>query len=151
MDKKGVYGFKDEYDFLSNFYQCPVFFEGLLYTSSENAYQASKLGDAYERHQFLDCGPVKAKRMGKTITPTDEFHRDKIEIMFLINFDKFYRNADLKLKLLATGNVYLEETNHWKDVFWGVCDSKGENNLGKVLMKVREVLRLNPSNKGFVI
>ena len=33
---------------------------------------------------------------------------------------------------------YIEETNHWGDVFWGVCDGVGESNLGKVLMGIRE-------------
>ncbi len=151
MHKNGIYGFQDEYRFLSNFHTCPVYYEGLLYPSTENAYQASKLTDVYLRHQFLDCASNRAKMIGNTIKATPEHYRLKIEIMFLINFDKFHRNHDLKVKLLATGNRYLEETNAWKDDFWGVYNGKGENNLGKVLMKVRDALRLNPDNKGFVI
>lgn len=147
----GVYGFQDEYRFLSNFYDCPVYYEGLLYPSSENAYQASKLDDPYQRHQFLDYPSNVAKRVGNGIKASDEHKRLKIEIMFLINFDKFHRNPELKEKLLKTGNLYLEETNVWKDDFWGVYNGKGDNNLGKVLMKVRDALRLNPENIGFVL
>ena len=55
---------------------------------------------------------------------------------------KFYRNLDIREKLLATGDKYLEEKNFWNDVFWGVDYKKGgENKLGKILMKVRECLR----------
>jgi len=27
--------------------------------------------------------------------------------------------------------------NHWGDRYWGVCDGKGENNLGKIQMGIR--------------
>lgn len=62
--------------------------------------------------------------------------------MMEIVFNKFIQNRSLKEKLLDTGNKYLEETNWWKDDFWGV-DIKigGKNNLGKILMKVRECLK----------
>lgn len=150
-NKPGIYGFRDEYDFLSNFYRTPVFYEGILYPSSENAYQASKTDDVAVRMEFTKYTSGNAKRLGKLITITDHFKRNKIEIMFLINFDKFHRSTDIKTKLLATGNLYLEETNQWKDTFWGVYNEKGDNNLGKILMKIRECLRLNENNQGFVI
>ena len=44
-------------------------------------------------------------------------------------------------KLLGTGDTYLEEGNTWNDTFWGVCNGVGENNLGRILMEVREELR----------
>jgi predicted NAD-dependent protein-ADP-ribosyltransferase YbiA (DUF1768 family) len=42
---------------------------------------------------------------------------------------------------LATGNDYLEETNTWKDSFWGVYNGIGTNWLGKILMEERERIR----------
>jgi hypothetical protein len=33
-----IKGFLGEYSFLSNFYLCPVYYEGLVYPSSENAF-----------------------------------------------------------------------------------------------------------------
>jgi len=148
---KGIYGFRDEFDYLSNFYRTPVFYEGMLYPSSENAYQASKTDDLTTRTEFIGYTSGNAKRLGKLLVPTEHFKRNKIEIMFLINFDKFHRNHDIKMKLLATGNLYIEETNQWKDTFWGVYNGTGENNLGEVLMKVRACLRLNENNRGFII
>lgn len=45
------------------------------------------------------------------------------------------------MQLLATGTRYLEETNTWGDTYWGVCEGKGLNMLGKTLMQVRDELR----------
>ena len=47
----------------------------------------------------------------------------------------------LKEMLLATGNEELIEGNLWNDTYWGVCNGKGQNKLGKILMRVREELR----------
>ena len=55
--------------------------------------------------------------------------------------DKFLYNVKLADKLLATEDAILIEGNTWDDVFWGVCDGKGENWLGKILMDVRTELR----------
>jgi predicted NAD-dependent protein-ADP-ribosyltransferase YbiA (DUF1768 family) len=43
--------------------------------------------------------------------------------------------------LLATDDEELVEGNWWNDTFWGVCRGDGENNLGKIIMKVRDELR----------
>ncbi len=32
----------------------------------------------------------------------------------------------------------LVEGNWWNDTFWGVCNGEGQNNLGKILMKIRK-------------
>jgi hypothetical protein len=43
--------------------------------------------------------------------------------------------------LLATGDMELIEDNDWDDTYWGVCNGAGENNLGKLLMKIRAEAR----------
>ena len=46
--------------------------------------------------------------------------------------------------LLATGSAELQEGNDWGDVYWGVCpplSGRGQNYLGRILMKVRAELR----------
>ena len=52
---------------------------------------------------------------------------------------KFTQHDDLKALLLATGDANLEEGNTWNDTFWGVdlANGCGQNNLGKILMKIR--------------
>lgn len=64
-------------------------------------------------------------------------------MMLAIVFDKFWRNHDIRQKLIDTGDKYLEETNHWMDFYWGYSWQKqvGQNNLGKILMKVRNCLK----------
>jgi len=57
--------------------------------------------------------------------------------MLELNRQKYQENP-LRQKLLDTGEAYLEATNHWNDTFWGVCNNKGRNELGKVLMLVRQ-------------
>lgn len=54
---------------------------------------------------------------------------------------KFTTYPELAQKLLQTYPAVLIEGNYWKDTFWGVCDGVGANMLGKLLMKVRDILR----------
>lgn len=61
--------------------------------------------------------------------------------MYEICLAKFSQNEELKIKLLATGDEHLEEGNTWGDRIWGTVNSKGQNHLGKILMRVREELR----------
>lgn len=137
-DTDNVKGFFDEYRWLSNFHEAEVYFDGVLYPSSENAYQAAKTDDAEVRMRFLDLSPAKAKQLGKEVKIIPGWDRVKFDVMSSIVFDKFYRHQDLRKLLLKTGHRYLEETNHWNDTYWGVCAGKGHNNLGKVLMGIRE-------------
>ncbi len=141
---KGFWGFgPNEYGFLSNFHKCGVFFEENLYPSSENAYMSAKTKDLKLKKQFESISPVEAKKLGRSIQLREDWEDIKLDFMFLIVFDKFCSNADIRKRLIDTGDKYLEETNFWNDKFWGVdCyTGVGENNLGKILMKVRKMLR----------
>ncbi len=72
-----------------------------------------------------------------------DWEQVKVQLMEEIVRAKFTQNADLAQMLLATGNRLIQEGNTWHDVFWGVDQKteKGENHLGKILMKIREELR----------
>lgn len=50
-------------------------------------------------------------------------------------------------KLLATRDRMLIEGNDWGDTFWGMVDGEGENNLGKILMRVREEIKTDLKGK----
>jgi len=140
-DDQNIKGFFGEYRWLSNFHVCDVLFEGDIYPSSENAYQAAKF-DWSDRPQFKLCSPNKAQKEGAGVTPKGWFNRN-VDIMEAILRDKFTRNQDLKEALLATGDKYLEETNWWHDTFWGVdvYTGIGNNTLGHLLMKIRDELK----------
>ena len=148
-DEKNIKGFFNQYKWLSNFTDGEVYFEGLLYPSTEAAYQSAKTNDMEIRKLFTQYNAGKSKREGRKLVLREGWHDMKYDVMSAITFEKYYRNKDLRALLLQTGDKYLEETNYWEDVYYGVCDGVGENNLGKILMKVREFW--NKNEGGFQI
>lgn len=133
--------FDGEYAFLSNFYECPVIYDGIKYANSEAAYHAQKTLSADEREQFTTLTPSQSKKLGRKITLRPDWEDVKTQIMYEIVLAKFTQNTDIAAKLLATGDQELIEGNHWNDTCWGVCNGIGENRLGKILMRVREELK----------
>jgi ribA/ribD-fused uncharacterized protein len=84
--------------------------------------------------------PAKVKQFGKIIKLRRDWNDVKLDIMLWGIREKFKHN-DLKELLLSTGDEELIEGNFWNDTFWGVCRGEGENNLGKIIMRVRGELR----------
>ena len=132
--------FKGEFDWLSNFHNCPVHFEGLTFGNTEAAFQAAKTLDMEEREKFLGLAAGQAKRKGRRVELRSDWEAVKIEVMREVLRCKFTQNPELKAKLIATGDAELIEGNNWNDRFWGVCRSVGQNHLGKLLMEVRAEL-----------
>lgn len=136
--KDGVIdSFTGDYEFLSNFYNCPVIYNGLRYQNSEAAFQAQKLKSNMDRVPFTKLTPSQAKRLGRQVQLRDDWEEIKLMEMFNIVYCKFKQNPDLAKKLADTGDTYLEEGNTWNDTYWGVCKGVGENKLGKILMTIR--------------
>ena len=52
---------EEEYKFLSNFYECPITYQGLTYGSVEAAFQAQKCMTEEEIVAFTEYGPAKSK------------------------------------------------------------------------------------------
>lgn len=138
-----IYGFNGQYRFLSNFWDAPVMFDGMLFQNNEAAFQAAKCLDKTDREPFTTMEPVKAKRAGRRVKLRPDWEDVKLGIMKTIVRDKFTRNPDLGARLLATGDMQLVEANTWRDRFWGVDQTtgKGQNHLGLILMEVRDELR----------
>lgn len=137
-----ITSFSGEYDFLSNFYEVPVSYT-YTYGNAEAAYQAQKAINRDEAFEFIKYPPGKAKRMGRKIKLRPDWEDVKLDVMRDIVFAKFFQNPELASRLLATGDRELVEGNDWHDTFWGV-DLKtgaGQNNLGKILMELREELK----------
>lgn len=132
--------FQGQYRWLSNFWRCQVTYDGIVYPSSEHAYQAAKTLDVETRHKIAAAEtPGIAKRMGKLVPCRPNWDSIKLQIMEDILRIKF-SNSQLRQKLIDTGDKILEEGNSWGDSFWGICRGVGQNHLGKLLMKIRSDL-----------
>ena len=142
-----INNFDGEYAFLSNFYECQVIFDGIVYQSSEAAFQAQKTLDLSERKRIATLTPGQSKRAGRKLILRSDWEAVKTKVMYEICKAKFMQNPDLKEKLLETGVEHLEEGNTWGDTFWGTVNGFGKNRLGCILMQIREELRSNNSTK----
>lgn len=139
--------FDGKWAFLSNFYWNEIEFEGITYPTNEHFFQAMKTLDIGERQKIANClTPGQAKRMGRQVALRSDWEEVKEDIMFLGLCLKF---ADEQLAdwLVETGDEPLEEGTTWHDNEWGNCSCpkcrniEGKNKLGKLLMKVREMIR----------
>jgi ribA/ribD-fused uncharacterized protein len=138
-----IKGFQGEYRWLSNFWPCIIVFDGLVFSSSEHAYQAAKCTNKKDMLKFTQDQHItsgQAKRLGRKQITRKDWNEVKFKIMKEIIAFKFNNNQELKNNLLSTGDAYIEETNTWNDTFWGVCRGIGENNLGKIIMNIRSGL-----------
>lgn len=132
--------FHGPYRFLSNFWECEVYFEGTTYQSAEAAYQAAKTLNVNTRAVFALMPPWGAKKAGRKLQLRPDWEDVKLDVMDKILHEKF-KHPELREKLLATGDAELIEGNHWGDIIWGVCNGEGANLLGCLLMALREELR----------
>ena len=135
--------FRGQYYFLSNFYTSKVTYKGLSYMNNEAAFQAQKVLDLDGKKAFCTLDAKDAKRQGRRVKLRSDWESVKDNIMYEIVLAKFSQNYTLKEKLLNTGDKILIEGNKWNDTYWGVCNGKGMNKLGTILMKVREELKHN--------
>lgn len=145
-ERPGIYVFDGENRFLSNFYPAKIDLKGYVYPSVEHAYVAAKLGQAGSDSfwKVIVGQPAgKVKRIGRAYPVTQNWDSIKYSVMGCLIERKFgINNPELAQKLIDTGDAYLEEGNHWGDRYWGVSGGLGENNLGKLLMARRDVLRV---------
>ena len=138
--QKEIAKFKGEYYFLSNFFDAPVWYNGLLFKNSEAAFHSAKCPE--RAHEFTDLSPRDAKRLGRRVPLRPDWDSVKLDIMYRVCLCKFEQNKDLGQRLLDTGSAILIEGNTWHDTFWGVDSTTGHgyNHLGHILMRVRACL-----------
>jgi ribA/ribD-fused uncharacterized protein len=136
----------------TNFSSDPIDYNGRKYPTSEHLFQSLK---------FMERRPELAEHIRTCSTRPrvvfDEAHRFspevrsdwlqvRIEMMDLVLWHKFSQNRHLKEELLSTGDAELVEDSD-KDSFWGIgVDRKGQNQLGKALVRLRTKLRDEQSN-----
>lgn len=129
-----------------------------IFYNSEQAFMYEKalyFKDLNIANQILQCdSPKEAKVLGRKVKKFDSIKWDLVsyDIMADINLAKFEQNPSLKEILLSTRNKTIVEASPF-DKIWGIglhwnderiLDEKnwrGQNLLGKVLMKVRNTLK----------
>ena len=144
-DNEPITSFREGFAFLSNFFAHPVTLDGETYPTAEHAFQALKTLHPAERLKVRETPtPYGVKRLGKRVTLREDWDSLRFEVMERVVRAKF-SDPGLAARLRETGNRELIEGNNWQDTTWGCVRArdggwKGQNRLGKTLMKVRAEL-----------
>ena len=147
-----INSFRNKYYFLSNFFPCIIMYHGVAYRSVESAFQAQKADTSLSddarlevQKRFANLAPDQAKHLGRHIVLRADWEKVKKSVMRDLLMVKF-SNGQFRKLLLETGDEKLIEGNSWHDNYWGSCicprcGNRGRNELGKMLMEVRDTLR----------
>ena len=142
--------FTGYFSFLSNNYLTPVYHDGIIFQSVLHAYYANKTEDKNIHKKILNCENFQnLLSLAYRIKDPENWENKKFQIMEKLVRDKFRRNKEISEKLILTENRELINTlleYNEKNLFWGVYKGKGENNLGRILTKIREDLIYDKKN-----
>lgn len=133
------------FDIFSSF---KVEWNGYLFASVEEAYQAASfMGSDEELVEKIKKSHSADEAQRIAYANRDKRREDwddvKISIMEELLRLKIEQNPYVKKKLLQTGDYMIVEDSP-KDDFWGWGPNRnGQNNLGKLWMKLREGLKNN--------
>ncbi len=128
----------------SNYSDHPIFCDGIIWRTVEHYYQAQKFSD----HKIIDLiraaqSPVIAKEIATLNKEciNDNWDTSKKQVMRKAVRAKFMQHPELKSLLLSTNAKQLVEFSA-NDNYWGdPGDGSGQNNLGKILMTLRDQLK----------
>lgn len=130
--------FRGEYYFLSNYFPCHIEIDGKKFLNAEAAFQAHKCPARVD--EFTSLSPNDAKKLGRSVELRSDWDQVRVGVMYKVLNAKFRQNGLLGFWLHQTGTAILIEGNTWHDTFWGVCNGKGKNTLGSLLMQIRKEL-----------
>lgn len=144
-----VFFYEQEFYVFSNFSAFSLFWRGILFPTSEAAYQWSK---------FYQVDGVRAKNIRHLIQTAPSAHEafkiaekykdwrrqawedEKVDVMRKIIYAKWLQHEYVRRKLGQTLDREIIEDS-WRDSFWGWGpDRKGQNMLGKLWMELRETV-----------
>jgi hypothetical protein len=144
MDRIEFYRERDVYGEFSNFAPIPVEIDGKCWPTTEHYFQAVKFhGTEREEAIRQAASPSIAAKMGRSrgFPLRADWEQVKDEIMYRAVMAKFTQYPKLRVLLLATGDAEIIEHTR-NDSYWADGgDGTGRNQLGKILMQVREEMR----------
>ena len=134
-----------EYGYLATYSNYGFFKDGVFWKTSEHYYQAQKFKDSETKIRIQNAETPKiASTIGRDrkLNLRSDWEEVKQDVMFDAVYYKFKQNKDILQKLLDTGNARIVEATV-KESYWGCGpNNDGQNNYGKILIKVREKLRI---------
>lgn len=149
--------------FMSNFFPSTFMHDGLIYNCSEQRFIKAKQ-ERYEPDNerlaeaiMNETDPASIKALGRRVGnfDPDDWEGVRESVMYEAVLLKFSQNSVLKRKLLNTNDKTLVEASP-TDLIWGIGLSikdaelgkkwKGKNLLGRVLMSVRSILSVLPTD-----
>jgi len=153
------------YGVFSNLFRREIAVNGMRYPTVEHAYQSLKPRDVRVRDWLLAAPAPSLIALAAHVLPSDEpdptllmgrvadsllgFHTrpgwSRLRYPWMLHClqAKFSQHADLRQLLLSTGNAVLIEAGKIDDDAgrrWGIVNGKGQNYLGRMLMRVRAKL-----------
>lgn len=137
--------FRGDRFFLSNYSPSPVTCWGITFPTAEHAFQACKVRpdhNAERLRTFISrlATAAEAKYFGRGVWLPDDWMQTRVGHMDRV-LERKFAIVPLRKLLIATGDDPLVEENEWGDTFWGMCNGRGLNILGNLLMKHRELLQ----------
>lgn len=138
------YRLKDPHGYMSNFYKSRHFVYGKWWDNTEASYQAQKTNVDSEVLAIQQAEkPMQARNLGQKVSLRENWDMIKDRVMYECVLAKFLQHADLRKQLMETGDEELvEDTKTTNDMYWGCgTDGTGRNELGKILMRIRQELK----------
>lgn len=141
------YKVSDLYGCFSNFSLHPIEIEGIPWQTVEHYYQAQKFVNS-ENEGLIQVirnvnTPMEAAQIGRdrTLILRSDWEDVKQQVMWQGVLTKFMTHTDIQSILLDTGEEVIVEDSP-TDYYWGCGQDKtGQNQLGKILMNVRQEIR----------
>jgi ribA/ribD-fused uncharacterized protein len=148
---------KEGNGFLGNWYTSPFVVDDIKYNCVEQYIMRGKallFGDEEVEKEIMSTNnPRKHKSLGRMVEGFDNdiWDEHKEDVLYEAVYAKFSQNDDLKQQLLDTGDTIIAEASPYDKIYGiGVSGTsslardpkkwKGENLLGKTLMRVRKEL-----------
>lgn len=133
-----------EYGYLATYSNHGFFKDGIYWKTSEHYYQAQKFVEPEVKLKIANAKTPKiASTIGRdrNLNLRSDWEEIKQNIMYDAVYFKFKQNKDILRKFLDTGNAELVEATV-KENYWGCGpNNDGQNNYGKILVRVRKQLR----------
>lgn len=131
--------------YLASYADYGFYEDDVFYKTVEHYYQSHKFDDPEIRRMIIESDtPREASNIGRRrdLKRIDNFRNIKDRVMFEGTLEKFLQNSKIRSKLIETRNNEIKEMTE-KESYWGVGPNlDGENHMGKILMAVREEVKL---------